>query len=349
MSKPRKMNKHLLRIAGVAIVTLTLQMTGFTQQLVPTPGEVIDDADTIPAARQGRDEIIIRHKNDKDTKVVIEIKNGQVFINGKAASEYEDDNLTITKRKTTAGKNGTLYFDNNGDMDMAPFIQQFKSPRSANVSHRPLLGVTSDKPETGPAGAKIAEVAAGSGADKAGLKQGDLITKVDELPIDGPESLTGAIGRYKPGEKVSITITRDGKEQKLNVTLGAKEFNRDLYNFKTPDGQDFNFDFKQLMPPGVWQLDGNNAKLGIRAQDTEDGKGAKVLYVDGESTAAKAGIKEGDIITRFDGKEVNNATTLAQAARDGREKRSVHVNLLRDGKPVEVDVQNPHKLKTADL
>jgi serine protease Do len=343
------MNKHLLRIAGVAIIALTLQMTGFTQQLVPTPGEVPND-DTVPASGRGLDEIIIRHKNDKDTKVVVEIKNGQVFINGKAASEYQDDNLAITKRKVKSMKNGSRYYDEDGDMVVTPFGNlRGGGNRSQKISNRPLLGVTSDKPETGPAGAKIAEVAAGSGADKAGLKQGDLITKVDELPIDGPESLTEAIGRYKPGEKIIITISRDGKEQKLNVTLGAKEMNMNLYNFKTPDGQDFNFDFKQLMPPGAWQLDGNNAKLGIRAQDTEDGKGAKVLYVDGESTAAKAGIKEGDVITRFDGKEVNSATTLAQAARDGKEKRTVHVSLLRDGKPMEVDVQNPHKLKTADL
>jgi serine protease Do len=343
------MNKHLLRIAGIAIVILTLQMTGFAQQLVPTPGEVIDDADTIPGGSRGRDEIIIRQLNDKDIKVVVEIKNGEVFINGKPASEYQDDNLTITSRSVKPRKDGSVFFLDDEGMDMAPFIQQFKNPRSTKVSHRPLLGVTSDRPSNGPAGAKIAEISPGSGADKGGLKQGDLITKVDELPIDGPEALSEAIARYKPGEKVSITITRDRKEQKVNVTLGAKAMNKELYNFRSPDGQDFNFDFKQLMPPGAWELNGNSAKLGIRAQDTEDGKGVKVLNVDGESTAAKAGIKEGDIITRFDGKEVNSATVLAQVAREAKEKRSVHVNLLRDGKALEVDVQNPHRLKTADL
>jgi serine protease Do len=341
------MNKHLLKVAGVAIITLSLQMTGSAQKLVPTPGEVSDD-DTVPAARRGLDEIIIRHKNDKDTKVVIEIKNGEVFINGKPASEYEDDNLAISKRKVKPMKRS--YQSDDGNIDMAPFIQQFRgSDMPGKISNRPLLGVTSDRPANGPAGAKIAEISPGSGADKGGLKQGDLITKVDELPVDGPESLTEAIGRYKPGEKVVITIERDGKMQKVNVTLGAKSSNLDLYNFKSPDGQDFNFDFKQLMPPGSWQLEGNSTKLGIRAQDTEDGKGVKVLYVDGQSTAAKAGIKEQDIITRFDGKEVNSAPALAQAARESKVKRVVHVNLLRDGKPLELDIQNPRRLKTADL
>jgi serine protease Do len=342
------MNKHLLRVAGIAIIVLNLQMTGSAQKLVPTPGEVADD-DTVPAARRGLDEIIIRHKNDKDTKVVIEIKNGEVFINGKPASEYEDDNLAITKRKFKPMKFNSQFDD--GSIDIAPFIQQFGgSDMPRKISNRPLLGVTSDRPANGPAGAKIAEVSPGSGADKGGLKQGDLITKVDELIVDGPESLIEAIGRYKPGEKVVITIERDGKVQRVNVTLGAKSSNKDLYNFKSPDGQDFNFDFKQLMPPGSWQqLDGNGTKLGIRAQDTEDGKGVKVLYVDGESASAKAGIKEGDIITRFDGKEVNSAPALAQAAKEGKDKRVVHVSLLRDGKLLELDVQNPRRLKTADL
>ncbi len=84
-------------------------------------------------------------------------------------------------------------------------------------------------------------------------------------------------------------------------------------------------------------------KFGIKAQDTEEGKGVKVLDVDDESAAAKAGIKEGDIITRFDGKEINSATALAEAARAAKEKASVHVSILRDGKPQEIEVKVPEK------
>ena len=93
-------------------------------------------------------------------------------------------------------------------------------------------------------------------------------------------------------------------------------------------------------------------RLGIHAQDTEDGKGVKVLDVDDETSASKAGIMEGDIITKFDGQEVNSATRLAELARDAQNdkaKTSIKVNLLRAGKAMEVEVKGPRKLRTADL
>lgn len=89
--------------------------------------------------------------------------------------------------------------------------------------------------------------------------------------------------------------------------------------------------------------------MGIHAQDTEDGKGVKVLEVDDESAASKAGLKEGDIITRWDGKEVNSATDLSQIARESRAKPSIHINVLRSGKSMDLEIKIPRKLKTADL
>jgi len=93
----------------------------------------------------------------------------------------------------------------------------------------------------------------------------------------------------------------------------------------------------------------NSLKFGIRAQDAEDGKGVKVVDIDDESTAAKAGIKEGDIITRFDGKEINSVTALTEAARAAKEKVSVKVTIIRDSKAQEIDVKVPRLLRTADL
>jgi serine protease Do len=75
----------------------------------------------------------------------------------------------------------------------------------------------------------------------------------------------------------------------------------------------------------------------------------KVLDVDEESAAGKAGIKEDDIITEFDGKTVNSADELAVAARDSREKAAVTVKLKRDGKVQSVEIKTPRKLRTANL
>ena len=221
------------------------------------------------------------------------------------------------------------------------------------TTNKAFLGVTSLKTDNGPDGAKIGEVSPGSAAEKAGLKQGDLITRVDDITIDGPESLSDAIGKYKPEDKVTITFKRDGKEQKVTAVLG-KSKDRSVYGYNIPEGMDFNRDFKELMPPGEGGYNfkynfGNSPRLGIHAQDTEDGKGVKVLEVDEESAASKAGLKEGDIITRWEGKEVNSATDLAMAARENRAKPSVHVDLLRSGKALNLEIKTPRKLKTADL
>lgn len=338
------MNTHLLRTAALAIGILTFQLQGFSQQSAPGSGDVPDKMDT--AHPHNYQEIIIRQKTDKDAKVTVEIKNGEMYINGKPASEYEDGNLVITKRKLKSLKNGTIL--DGGDMTMSPFRQQWNF-KELMPQNKALLGVSSMRTENGPAGARIAEVSPGSAAEKAGLKQGDIITKVDELPIGGPEDLSRAIGQYDPDEKATITYLRDGKEAKVTVTLGHTS-GAGAFHFNAPDGQDEQF-FRQFIPRDYndnWS-NPNGSKLGIRAQDTEDGKGAKVIYVDGGSAAAKAGIREQDIITAFDGRPVNDASSLAALARESRLKPTVKVDLLRNGKPLELEVKNPRKLKTADL
>lgn len=346
------MNKHLLIMAGLAVTMLAFHHTGFAQPVVSTPGEVKDAADTLDRPAQSDEEIIIKHKNGKDVKVTIEIKNGEVFINGKPSTEYQDDNLAITKRKYKTIRGGDVLID-GGDM-ASPFRRKGSVWSMDGHSDRAFLGVTSIRTENGPAGAKVGEISPGSGAEKAGIKEGDLITKVDESVIDGPEDLANTIRKYKPEDKVTLTFKRDGKEQKVTATLG-KNKNVMIYGFKGMDGQDFDMgQFKDVMPKNFnfdykYNLNGNSSKLGIHAQDTEDGKGVKVLDVDDESAAAKAGIKEGDIITKFDNTEVNSATTLANAARESRSKQSVHVVVIRAGKLMDIEVKTPRKLKTADL
>ncbi len=62
-------------------------------------------------------------------------------------------------------------------------------------------------------------------ADKAGVKEGDIITKIDDTAIDQNNSLSALVNKHKVGDKVKLTIVRDGKEQTLAVTLGAAPSN----------------------------------------------------------------------------------------------------------------------------
>ena len=64
-------------------------------------------------------------------------------------------------------------------------------------------------------------IISGSPADKAGLKNKDIVTAVNGVKLGASGSLSSLIGEYKPGDTVQLTVIRDGKEIAVNVTLGA--------------------------------------------------------------------------------------------------------------------------------
>ncbi|MGW0337184.1 S1C family serine protease [Streptomyces sp. NPDC003011] len=84
--------------------------------------------------------------------------------------------------------------------------------------------------EEGTGGAQITEqgasgsdaVEAGGPADKAGLKPGDVITKIDDHVIDSGPTLIGEIWTHQPGDKVTITYERGGKTHTVELTLGSR-------------------------------------------------------------------------------------------------------------------------------
>jgi Do/DeqQ family serine protease len=72
-------------------------------------------------------------------------------------------------------------------------------------------------------GAFVDAVVENSAAEKAGVKKGDIIIKVEEVEIKSSSQLQEQIGRYSPGDKVSLTVLRDNKEIKLNAELKNRQ------------------------------------------------------------------------------------------------------------------------------
>lgn len=70
-----------------------------------------------------------------------------------------------------------------------------------------------------PAGAFIQSVIPGSAAEKAGIKEGDIITKVDGQPVDSDNKISGAVTTKNIGEKMSLTVWNDGKERQVTAIL----------------------------------------------------------------------------------------------------------------------------------
>ena len=81
------------------------------------------------------------------------------------------------------------------------------------------LGVTIA--QTSPT-AKIACIVNNGPADSAGLKAGETITKLNGKPVADYDALTAALGSMKPGEKVTMTVTRNGSTRQVSVTLGSR-------------------------------------------------------------------------------------------------------------------------------
>jgi len=69
-------------------------------------------------------------------------------------------------------------------------------------------------------GAYITNVEPGSPAAKAGLQENDIITKIGDITIDETHSYVNSLFNYKPGDTISLTVMRDGKETQLQITLG---------------------------------------------------------------------------------------------------------------------------------
>lgn len=296
-------------------------------------------------------QITITRNGDKNEKTIIEIDGDKVKINGKDADENKDVHVNIRDMKRSDNARFRDYSGNNDMMDM--HMNLFSEDQN-----RAMLGVVTEGNDKG---AEIQTVTKGSAAEKAGLKKGDIIIRIGDKKVETTDDVTDIIHAHKPGEKVTVTILRKDKEEKLTAELG-KWKGIDMNNINIPDIQTFNLDnggtwnVKPMTPMPPMQNFGNNfsynigrPKLGLSIQDTEDGNGVKVLDVEDESNAEKAGIKEGDIITAIDGKAVKGTEDLTKVLHENHDKYTFSFTINREGKTQTIEVKMPRKLKTADL
>jgi S1-C subfamily serine protease len=86
-----------------------------------------------------------------------------------------------------------------------------------------FLGVTLDDRTDGGQGALITSVDDDSPAAGAGLEVGDVVVAIDDAAIDGSAGVIAAIRDHSPGDAVTITVVRDGRERTLDVTLVGRE------------------------------------------------------------------------------------------------------------------------------
>jgi serine protease Do len=288
---------------------------------------------------QKNEEIIIR-KNDADPqKMIIEIDSNKITVNGEPLADYNGD-VTVMRRNF-------MDRDGNNFFRMAPGNLNIFS-----TSNKAFLGVLTAKTEKG---AVIKNVVDESAAKNAGLKNEDIITKLDDKAITSPDDLRNAIAAHKPGDKVTVNYLRDGKKKSVSLELGKSSGTSMTYNIDSlkdlMNGFDRGNDFNFRVPRRNFEFNFQNdhPKLGLSIEDTETGNGAKVLEVQQGSAAEKAGLKKDDIITEINGEKVNGVKDIRSEINDSENKNDYKIKAKRNNTEMNFEIKIPRVLKRIQI
>lgn len=158
-----------------------------------------------------------------------------------------------------------------------------------------------------PYGVIITDVVKGSPAEKAGLKEGDIIIEIDGNEIKNSLQLRSYVQSKMPGEKVRIKIRRDGKERTITVKLGSAE---------------------KFMAMGERKESTTSKEIGITVRE----RGGKVVVesVKPGSVAESVGIEAGDVILKVNDYEIKSVEDYEKAISEAKKKGSV-LMLLQSG------------------
>ena len=128
-----------------------------------------------------------------------------------------------TSSDTSTEQSGSIGLGFAIPIDLAKSVSKHLV-KGEKVEHARIgITVTNSVQEDGitTTGAEVKDVTKGGAGDKAGIKKGDVVTALNNTPVASSDGLVAAIRGYQPGEKVTLTILRDGKKQDINVTLDS--------------------------------------------------------------------------------------------------------------------------------
>jgi serine protease Do len=163
-------------------------------------------------------------------------------------------------------------------------------------------------------GALVSDTMSGSPAEKAGLKQGDIILRFAGKEIKGPRQLQLSVAETPIGQRVELEVFRDGRVQKLQVTIGNSDSSAAV-NPRSSEPQ------SGWLGMTVEELPGNMRLNGL--------SGVLITDLDPEGMAADAGIHRGDIILSVNQKKISNLGDYARAMNDADKKGTVAILIKR--------------------
>lgn len=163
-------------------------------------------------------------------------------------------------------------------------------------------------------GILVSEVQKDSPAEKAGLKRGDVILKLNDKKLSDTADLRNKVALLNPGSTANLDIVRDGREQQIEVNIGERPSSQMMassaqQNKSTLDK--FGLAFQNLTPELAERL-GYQGEQGVVISQVEPG-----------SPAASAGLRPGQLIEEVNRKLISNVTELNNAIADSEDPNRV--------------------------
>jgi serine protease Do len=208
------------------------------------------------------------------------------------------------------------------------------------------IGITVHDSETG--AVVVDDVRAGSPAEKAGVKEKDVISEFDGERVRSAKQFSRLVEETAQGRSAKMTVQRGGQRMTLDVTPEARQFGRlmpaPLERFTLPRMPDLpamprmrEFDYRNW--PEFDGLVSRSGRLGVQLEDVEDQLAEYFGVKSGALVAARAGIKAGDVITKVNGEPVDNTGAVRRELRRIEDDREFAVDVVRDRKPLSLKVK----------
>jgi len=182
---------------------------------------------------------------------------------------------------------------------------------------------------TAHSGAIITDVQPETPGAKAGLRSGDVITAIDGRPVESSSRLSLAVGEAPAGTAMTLDVLRDGKPRQVSVTTVVRPGDRRDGDEAVPAD-----DTGVLNGVAVGDIDGNARR---ELEFPERLSGAVITAVDPGSAAARAGLREGDVILEINRQPVTSAKSAVDLS-SGASNRKTLVKLWSHGSTVYVVV-----------
>jgi serine protease Do len=180
-------------------------------------------------------------------------------------------------------------------------------------------------------GALVSEVEPGAPAAKAGLKAGDVITKVNGKPVKDANQLTLDVTATSPGTKINLEVLRDGETKEITATTG------DRPNSDSKGGEELSQNGDDTGTLNGVAVDDLNADVRQQFDIPPRIKGAVITNVAPDSASARAGLRPGDVILEINKHPVNSAQDAVELTTHPASKKTL-VKLWSHGSTIFVVV-----------